>query len=86
MSDHRPPKQVMFGMLKGAAKREWGGKEKEWIDCVESDVRAFGIPGDWRRTARDTGGRNNLDRGLWPSGRKQRRMRQKLVKRRKETS
>ena len=23
-----------------------GGKEKEWTDCVQSDIRAFGITGD----------------------------------------
>ena len=25
--------------------------EKEWIDCVQSDIRAFGIAGDWKATA-----------------------------------
>ena len=28
-----------------------GGKEKEWTDCVQSDIRAFGIMGDWKATA-----------------------------------
>ena len=28
-----------------------GGKEKEWTDCVQSDIRAFGIAGDWKATA-----------------------------------
>ena len=32
--------------LDGARKRGWGGKEKEWVDCAEKDVRAFGISGD----------------------------------------
>ena len=27
------------------------GKEKEWTDCVQSDIRAFGIAGDWKATA-----------------------------------
>ena len=27
-----------------------GGKEKEWTDCVQSDIRAFGIAGDWKVT------------------------------------
>ena len=27
------------------------GKEKEWTDCVQSDIRAFGITGDWKATA-----------------------------------
>ena len=26
------------------------GKE-EWTDCVQSDIRAFGITGDWKATA-----------------------------------
>ena len=26
-------------------------KEKEWTDCVQSDIRAFGIAGDWKATA-----------------------------------
>ena len=28
-----------------------GGKEKEWTNCVQSDIRAFGIAGDWKATA-----------------------------------
>ena len=32
-------------------RRGRGGKEKEWTDCVQSDVRAFGIAGDWKATA-----------------------------------
>ena len=28
-----------------------GGKEKEWTYCVQSDIRAFGIAGDWKATA-----------------------------------
>ena len=27
------------------------GNEKEWIDCAQSDIRAFGIRGDWKATA-----------------------------------
>ena len=38
-------------------RRGRGGKEKEWIDCVQSDVRAFGIAGDWKATA--------LEAGVW---------------------
>ena len=26
-------------------------KEKEWTDCVQSDIRAFGIAWDWKATA-----------------------------------
>ena len=32
-------------------RRGWDGKEKEWTDCVQSDIRAFGIVGDWKATA-----------------------------------
>ena len=26
-------------------------KKKEWTDCVQSDIRAFGITGDWKTMA-----------------------------------
>ena len=32
-------------------RRGRGGKEKEWTDCVQSDIRAFGIAGSWEATA-----------------------------------
>ena len=33
-------------------RRGRGGKEKEWTDCVQSDIQAFGITtGDWKPTA-----------------------------------
>ena len=48
MSGGRLPKRVVFENLKGAVRRGWGGKEKEWTDCVQSDIRAFGITGDWK--------------------------------------
>ena len=32
-------------------RRGRGGKEKEWADCVQSDIRAFGITEDWKATA-----------------------------------
>ena len=32
-------------------RRGWGGKEKEWTDCVQSDIRAFVIAGYWKVTA-----------------------------------
>ena len=38
------------GNLEGAVRRGRGGKKKEWIDCVQSDIRAFGIAGDWKAT------------------------------------
>ena len=41
----------MFGNLEGAARKGRSGKEKEWTNCVQSDIRAFGITGDWRAMA-----------------------------------
>ena len=32
-------------------RREGGGKEKEWTDCLKSDIRTFDIAGDWKATA-----------------------------------
>ena len=46
MSGERPPKRIIFGNLEGAVRRGRGGKEKEWTDCVQSNIRAFGIAGD----------------------------------------
>ena len=51
MSDGRLPKRVVIGNLEGAVRRERSGKEKEWTDCVQSDIRAFGIAGDRKATA-----------------------------------
>ena len=31
----------------------WGGKEKEWTDCVAEDLRQFGITGNWSTGAFD---------------------------------
>ena len=28
------PKRIMLGNLEGAMRRGWGGKEKEWTDCI----------------------------------------------------
>ena len=47
----RLPKRIAFGNLEGAVRRGRGGKEKEWTDCVQSDIRTFGIAGDWKATA-----------------------------------
>ena len=47
MSGGRLPKRIMFRNLEGVVRRGRGGKEKEWTDCVQSDIRAFGITGDW---------------------------------------
>ena len=32
-------------------RRGRDGKEKEWTDCVQSDIQAFGIAEDWKATA-----------------------------------
>ena len=32
-------------------RRGRGGKKKERTDCVQSDIRAFGITGDWKAMA-----------------------------------
>ena len=45
------PKRIMFGNLEGAVRRERGGKEKKWTDCVQSNIRTFGITGDWKAMA-----------------------------------
>ena len=37
--------------LEGAVRRGRGGKEKEWSDWIQSDIRAFGIAGHWKTTA-----------------------------------
>ena len=37
-------------MSGGRLPRGRGGKEKEWTDSVQSDIRAFGIAGDWKAT------------------------------------
>ena len=59
MGDHRLPKRVMSGELENAVRREPGGKEKEWTDCVADDLRLFGNTGDWSTAA--------LDPGVWHS-------------------
>ena len=48
MGSGRLPKRIMFGNLECAVRRGRGGKEKEWTDCVQSDIPAFGITGDWK--------------------------------------
>ena len=51
MSGGRLPKRIVFGNFEGAVWRGQGGKEKEWTDCVQCDIQAFGIVGDWKATA-----------------------------------
>ena len=50
MSSGRLPKRIVFGNREGAVRRGRGGKEKEWTNCVQRDVRAFGIVGDSKAT------------------------------------
>ena len=51
MSGGRLPKRIVFGNLEGAVRRGWSGKGEKWTDCVQSDIRAFGIAGNWKATA-----------------------------------
>ena len=46
LSGGRLSRLIVFGNLQGAVRRGRGGKEKGWTDCVQSDIRAFGIAGD----------------------------------------
>ena len=44
-------KRIMFRNLEDAVRRGRSGKEiKEWTDCVQDDVRAFGIARGWKET------------------------------------
>ena len=45
------PKQIIFGNLEGVVRRRRDGKEKEWTDCVQSDIWVFGITGEWKAIA-----------------------------------
>ena len=51
MSGGRLPKRIVLGNFEGSVRRGRGGKGKEWTDCVQSDIWAFGITGDWKATA-----------------------------------
>ena len=51
MSGGRLPKQIMLENLKGAVRTGRVWKEEEWTDCAQSDIRAFGITGDWKTMA-----------------------------------
>ena len=50
MSGGRLQKRIVFGNHEGAVRRRRGEKEKEWTDCVLSDIREFGIAGVWKAT------------------------------------
>ena len=43
MGDHRLPKRIMSGMLKGAGQRARGSKEEAWAECFEDDIRVLVI-------------------------------------------
>ena len=49
MSGGQLPKRIVFGNFEAAVRRGQGGKEKEWIDCIQSEIRAFGIARDGKR-------------------------------------
>ena len=45
-------KAIVLGNLEGALRRGRGGKQEEWTNyCLQSDIRAFGLAGDWKATA-----------------------------------
>ena len=61
MGGDAPPNELravakanLFGNLEGAVRRGRGGEEKEWTHCVQSDIMAFGITGDWKAMALKT--------------------------------
>ena len=51
MSGGRLPKRTVFENFEGSWQRGRGEKEKQWVDCVQSDIWAFGIAGEWKATA-----------------------------------
>ena len=55
MSGGRMPKRIVSETLRGQSGEDGGGEEKERTDCVQSDIRAFGIAGDWKATALKAG-------------------------------
>ena len=57
MSGGQLAKRIIFGNHDGAVRRGWGGKNNEWIDYVQRNVRMFDIAGVWKATA--------LEAGVW---------------------
>ena len=51
ISGGRLPKRIMLGNLEGSVRRERGDNDKEWTDCIQSDIGAFGIAKGWKATA-----------------------------------
>ena len=81
MSGGRLPKRIMLGNLEGAIRRGRGRKEKEWTNCVQSDIRA----GKGRRWRQGCGLRQSRRVGgglLWPRRGKKRQTRLDFAKRR----
>ena len=59
MSGGWSPKRIAIGNIEGAGvRRGRDGQDKEWIDCVKRDVRAFDIAGgvDWKTWRQGRGG------------------------------
>ena len=56
MDDGRLPKRVMFGTIKNEVKKGRDEQKKEWVVCVESDVRSFKIQQNWKHAAQDAQG------------------------------
>ena len=54
MSGGQLPKRIVIRNREGAVRGGRGGKEIEWTDCVQSDIRAFGITGNWKATSLKT--------------------------------
>ena len=86
MTGGRLPKRIMFGNLEGAVQSGRGGKNKEWTNCVQSDIRAFGITGYWKTMALKTEIRiEAVTKGVrrsWPRGGKKRKTRPDIARRR----
>ena len=51
MTGGRLPKRIVSGNLALRVPYRKGGKEKEWTDCIQSDIQAFGTAADWKATA-----------------------------------
>ena len=47
--------QIVFENLEGVVRRGWSRKERQLIDCVQSDVRAFGVGWVSKATTLGTG-------------------------------
>ena len=86
ISGRRLPKRIMFGNLQAAVRRGRGRKEKEWTDCVQGDIRAFGITGDWKTMALKAEvwveAVTRVGGGSWPRGGKKRKTRPDIARRR----